>query len=73
MVQGTVVTSEATEEKIPNLKHQNTNKSQNPIFNDQNIHRNGCANPGLPMVISVDTTTEGPIVWNFEFGTLGFV
>ena len=24
--------------KIPNLKHQNTNKSQITIFNDQNIH-----------------------------------
>jgi len=62
--------NELKDNKIPNFKYQITNNSQNPIFNDQNIHRNRFANPGLPVMISVDTTIEGSFAWNFEFESL---
>jgi hypothetical protein len=28
---------------------------------------------GLPVMIKLDTTEEGLVVWNFEFGSFGFV
>jgi hypothetical protein len=31
------------------------------------------ANPVLPVMIHLGTTVDGSIVWNFEFGSLGFV
>jgi hypothetical protein len=32
------------------------------------------ANPGLPVMMPLGTTVvEGSFVWNFEFGSLGFV
>ena len=34
--------------KIPNLKHQITNKSQISIFNDQNYHDMGMASAFIP-------------------------
>jgi hypothetical protein len=30
-------------------------------------------NPGLPVMMPLGTTVDGLLVWNFEFGTLGFV
>jgi len=30
-------------------------------------------NPALQVMIQLDTTVEGLFVWNFEFGSLGFV
>jgi len=31
------------------------------------------ANLGLPIMMPLGTTVEGLFVWNFEFGSLGFV
>jgi len=31
------------------------------------------ANPALPVMMQLGTTVEGLLVWNFEFGSLGFV
>ena len=62
--------------KIPNLKHQMTNKSQISIYNDPNIHYrcfHGFTNPDPPVMISLGTYADGAYVWNFEFGYLGFV
>jgi len=62
-------------EKIPNLKHQITNKSQISIFNDQNIlcifiafFDAHCSASDEAMLITVVL-----FVWNFEFGLLEFV
>jgi hypothetical protein len=30
-------------------------------------------NPGQPMMMPLGLTTIGTFVWNFDFGTLGFV
>jgi len=31
------------------------------------------ANPSLPEAVPFATTVDGSFVWNFEFGSLGFV
>jgi hypothetical protein len=31
------------------------------------------ANPGLPVMMPLGTLVNGSFVWNFEFGSLGFV
>ena len=31
------------------------------------------ASPDLPVMMPLSLTVDGPIVWNFEFGSLGFV
>jgi len=63
--------------KIPNLKYQITNKSQISIFNDQNIHHKRIASLRKPVsagdATAGDTTVDGLFVWNFEFGSLGFI
>jgi hypothetical protein len=38
LLSGNYLLESCTDNKIPNHKHQNTNKSQITIFNDQNIH-----------------------------------
>jgi hypothetical protein len=62
--------------KIPNHKHQITNKSQISIFNDQNILRNSIAlfaDLGPPLMMPLIKSEDGSFVWNFEFGSLEFV
>jgi predicted AAA+ superfamily ATPase len=62
--------------KIPNLKHQITNKSQISIFNDQNFHQSDVA-VFRQLKSAVDAAVEHCnrriIVLNFEFGSLGFI
>jgi len=62
--------------KIPNFKHQITNKSQIPISNDQNFVRDSIpffADLGPPLMMSVIESADGAFVCYFEFGSLGFV
>ena len=62
--------------KIPNLKHQITNKSQNSIFNDQNIHPNWLAsicNPWSAGDDAMGRPEDGLLVLNFEFGSSEFI
>jgi hypothetical protein len=57
--------------KIPNLKHQITNKYQISIFNDQNEHHSFITSLHSFWSAGVDaigTNLEGLCVWNFEFG-----
>ena len=56
--------------------HQNTNKSQISILNDQNIPKSYItAIPfhGATFCDTIGKTITGFIVWNFEFGSSGFV
>ena len=62
--------------KIPNLNHQITNKSQITIFKGQNAHRSR-----ITLFSKSDSSDDNAIkhrcirivVWNFEFRSLGFV
>jgi len=55
--------------KIPKLKHQITNKSQNPIFNDQNIHPSWLASIRKPKFAGDDAMGHNCGLWiiYFEF------
>ena len=68
--------SKLVKSKIPNSKHQITNKSQIPISNDQNIQRYGitshCKHRPIGLY-ALSTTIELSVVWNFEFGLLEFI
>ena len=62
--------------KIPNPKHQITNKSQITIFNDQNIDHSCSTSPRKPWFAGDGAdgkTADGSFVWDFEFRLLGFV
>jgi hypothetical protein len=62
--------------KIPNLKHQITNKSQITIFNDRNIHHRSTASLRKPKSAGDETVghnLDGSFVSNFEFGSLEFI
>jgi len=37
------------------------------------IESHRSANPGQPLMMPLSLTTSGTFVWNFEFGSLGFV
>jgi len=52
-----------------------TNKSQISIFNDQNtaVVQRHFTYPDLPVMMPLGTTGNRSFVWNFEFGSLGFV
>ena len=59
------------ENKIPNLKHQITNKSQFPILNDQNSHQNfivSLQEPNAKGMVPMATTLDGSIVWSAAGG-----
>jgi hypothetical protein len=63
--------------KIPNIKHQISNKSQISKFNDQNVSIRGLSyclfNPVPPGMKLLGKAAAGSLVWDFEFGTLGFI
>jgi hypothetical protein len=62
--------------EIPNLKHQMTNESQIPIFNDLKILRNPIAlyaDLGPPLMMPIIESAVGAFVCDFEFGSLEFV
>ena len=62
--------------KIPNLKHQITNKSQCTIINDQNNHHRWfelLLKLRFHAIIPSRTTGDRLLLWNFEFGVLEFV
>jgi hypothetical protein len=57
-----------SDNKTPNLKHQNTNKSQNSIsktFPSIALHR--FVNIGHLVMLPLGIAIIGPFVWNFEF------
>jgi hypothetical protein len=55
--------------KIPNLKHQMTNKSQNTMTKTIMIRVwYWFLYPGLPIVMPIGTCGSGSLVWDFEFG-----
>ena len=59
------------ENKIPNLKHQITNKSQFLILNDQNSHQSfivSLQERNYRDMVPITTALDGSIVWIFEFG-----
>jgi hypothetical protein len=57
--------------KIPNLKHQITNKSQYSMTKiSTTVVSHRFAKPVLPVMIQLGTTVDGLFVWNFEFGSL---
>jgi len=37
------------------------------------VASNSFANPNLPVIMPLSITVDGLFVWNFEFGSLGFV
>jgi hypothetical protein len=41
------------------------------IFTAVVLHR--FTNSGLPVMMPWRTTSEGSFIWNFEFGSLGFI
>jgi hypothetical protein len=64
------------ENKIPNLKHQITNKSQISIINDQNNLPNWLSSTCKPGSAGDDVrgrSESGLLVLNFEFGSLEFI
>jgi len=64
------------ENKIPNLKHQITNKFQISIINDQNILPNwpsSIRKPGSAGDDAMGRSEGGLLVLNFEFGSLEFI
>ncbi|CAB1074848.1 hypothetical protein D1AOALGA4SA_2668 [Olavius algarvensis Delta 1 endosymbiont] len=65
-------------DKIPNLKHQITNKFKISISNVQNVHLKGIALFGRSRSAGIDgrghnDSTTNTLVWNFEFRSLGFI
>ncbi|MGD2014671.1 MAG: hypothetical protein PVG84_13025 [Desulfobacterales bacterium] len=63
-----------SDNKVTNLKHQITNKSQITIFNDRNTHHSRIVSlrkPGLAGDDAIGQDCKGII--GFEFGSLGFV